>query len=165
MVAIAIKVEGLDEAITDVEALLARLENLESAWNACAEVVRLAMEDAFQNEMAPDGEPWADLLPQTKLRRLPGKILQQTSALKNANFAHGSPEGVRFGNASPYAAPLFYGTLDGRTVGRPWLAVDPEGNLIEDPPPGSPAAAMFEEIVATIDDYIRGDEGAPNGPR
>ena len=82
--------------------------DLTPAMRDVAQALESAVEDSFESEQSPAGDPWADLSPHTKIRRAknkrwPGKILQADGRLAGSITSRYDSSSAEAGTNLAYA--------------------------------------------------------------
>ena len=84
-------------------------QDLRPAMRDIAQALESAVEDSFESEQSPAGDPWADLSPHTKIRRAknnkkwPGQILQVSGRLAGSITSRYDSSSAEAGTNLAYA--------------------------------------------------------------
>ncbi len=83
--------------------------DLTPAMRDVAQALESAVEDSFESEQSPAGDPWADLSPHTKIRRAknkrwPGQILQADGRLAGSITSRYDSSSAEAGTNLAYAS-------------------------------------------------------------
>lgn len=136
-----IEVSGIDETQQRLEEIRARLADLTPVMQvAVADTVTL-IDDSFDGQRSPGGQPWAPLSAITiaRRRRGPGngfpRILINTGRLRQSITGQAGNKGFHFGTNVVYAGAQQFGNPNNRYLGRarapiparPFLPVESRG--------------------------------------
>lgn len=139
-----IEVTGLDEAVLEAEAIVARLRNPKPVMDVIAVEVKGFMEERFDSRTAPDGTPWEPVTLHTAMYRE-----TDGQGLARSRFAASTAKVVRYGAKASFADVHQMG--DGRVPARPFAPR--EGG-------GGPTDAFVEEARQAIERWVsRGETG------
>ena len=138
-----VKVTGLDEAVLEAEAIVARLKRPKPVLDEVAEEMKTFIEERFAARQAPDGSPWAPVTLNTALYRT-----TDGEGLMRSRYAQTTAKTVRYGARASFADVHQLG--DGRVPARPFAPVEGEGG---------PGDAFIEDARVLIERWIATGEG------
>ena len=114
-----IEIEYDNREVLDALNRLSRASaDLRPAMSAIADAMATTIEDAFQSESSPSGDPWAALSPHTqakraKQRKWPGQILQVSGRLAQSITSHSDSHTAVAGTDLDYASSHQHGADQG----------------------------------------------------
>lgn len=156
-----IAIEYDDRQVVDaLNRLLRAGQDLSPAMRDIAAALETGVEDAFQDERSPDGDPWADLSEHTKRRRRtrgkwPGKKLQITADLAGSITSAYDHTSALAGTNLVYAPTHQFGAGEGDFGSTPTGRPIPFGDILARPFLGV-SDATRDEIVDAINDHFIG---------
>jgi phage virion morphogenesis protein len=117
-----------------LKAIAERLRDMSPIMEVVAQDTRTLIDDSFNSQTSPEGQPWAALSETTiaiNPRRAGGKPLNDTTRLRRSITTETTRSGFRFGTNVGYAATHQFGRPDNRVFGgargpipaRPFLPV------------------------------------------
>ena len=106
------------EVLDALNRLASAGQDLRPAMRDIAQALEAAVEDSFQSEQSPAGDPWADLSQHTKIRRAkdkrwPGKILQADGRLAGSITSRYDSFSAEAGTNLAYAKTHQFGARRG----------------------------------------------------
>lgn len=148
-----IEIQHNSAAILDAfNQLLERSQAMEPVMRALSGVMTGAVEDAFEQQKAPDGTPWASLSEDTTIPRRkaknhwPGQTLQDSGQLAASVHSEYGDDYATVGTNKPYAAMMQFGGkkadfphLWGDIPARPFLGL---------------SAGDEDEIIGILQDFL-----------